>query len=390
MSLPPLSRAAIPFSAAQASWFRLRRSGLVDPFDSPEAASRALVGVQAQYLQAAGLALWNRTRGLNAEGLDERLYRTRTLVKLWGLRNTLHLYASDEWPLLHGALSEKPCWFERLMQRQGVDPEEFRTAVREVGERLRGVETLGRDDVREVEEALDEAAKRSWSGILISVVRAGLACHAAPGDRNETRLAHREVWLPGLAWDPPPPEEAKLELARRYLATYGPATARDLAYWHGAPAADARRWVAALEEELVEIDLGGTPCLALRRDLPDLEESPPSPAGWPVRLLYRFDPLLLGLREKSWLIDPAHYGRVWRPAGHVEGVLLVRGRIAGTWRYDRRPKGLEVTIDPFRPLPGTVLRKLEREATGVADFFGLELSGFGPKSAGQARGHREP
>ena len=51
-------------SEAQITWFRLRRSGLVKPFTSPEAAVRSLAGVQAQILPAAGLATWNRTRRL--------------------------------------------------------------------------------------------------------------------------------------------------------------------------------------------------------------------------------------------------------------------------------------------------------------------------------------
>ncbi len=35
-------------SRSQVSWFRLRRSGLVTRFDSPEVAARNLIGIQAQ------------------------------------------------------------------------------------------------------------------------------------------------------------------------------------------------------------------------------------------------------------------------------------------------------------------------------------------------------
>jgi len=65
----------------QIRWFRLRRSGLAEPFDSPESAASALVGIQAQILPAAGLALWNRTGGLTHDQFDSLLHQTRTLVK---------------------------------------------------------------------------------------------------------------------------------------------------------------------------------------------------------------------------------------------------------------------------------------------------------------------
>src|SRR5262245_48680359 len=100
-------------SAAQLRWFRLRRSGLVEPFDSPEAIARELDGVQAQSLPADGLSIWNRTSGLTQAIFEDLLYQKRSLVKLWGQRHTLHLYPSQEWPLIHGALADRSTWWER-------------------------------------------------------------------------------------------------------------------------------------------------------------------------------------------------------------------------------------------------------------------------------------
>ena len=94
-----------------------------------------------------------------------------------------------------------------------------------------------------------------------------------------------------------------------------------------------------------------------------------------MRLLYRFDPLLLATRDKSWLIDAEHYKKVWRPSAHVAAVLLVGGRIAGTWRYDRKAKGLDIAITPFSRLTRRVVAAVEKQAAGVAGFFALPLKG---------------
>ncbi|MBE7550737.1 MAG: winged helix DNA-binding domain-containing protein [Anaerolineales bacterium] len=362
-------------SAKQIRWFRLRRSGLVEPLASPEAAAAALAGVQAQILPAAGLALWNRTTGLTYPAFDDLLHRRRSLVKLWGQRHTLHLYPSHEWPLIHGALAGRLTWWERQAVKNGIDPATYRATIVRLAALLQERGTLGRSDLRAAELDLDEEHFSSWGGIFASLVREGHACHAGQVG-NEGRFAHREYWLPDLAWNPPPALEANAELARRYLAVYGPATVQDLAYWRGASVSEARRWLAALSDEVTEVEGEGQALLALRADIEVLHETPPLREAWPVRLLYRFDPLLLGVKEKSWVVDPAHYSRVWRPAGHIEGTVLEHGRIVGTWRYDWKGRDLAVSVFPFDPWLEHVRTAVASHAAGVAAFFGVELADF--------------
>jgi hypothetical protein len=348
---------------------------LEQPFDSPETAASALAGVQAQILPAAGLSLWNRTAGLTYQACDDLLHQKRSLVKLWGQRHTLHLYPSQEWPLIHGALAGQLTWWERQAKQNGADLAAFRATISHLAELLRERGALSRSDLRAAELNLDEEHFSSWGGIFASLVREGHACHAGQNG-NEGRFAHREHWLPDLAWQPPSPDEANAELGRRYLGVYGPATVQDFAYWRGVSVGSARRWLAALGDEVVEVNAEGQALLALRADVDVLNETPPPAEAWPVRLLYRFDPLLLGVKDKSWIVDPAYYNRVWRPAGHIEGTVLEHGRIVGTWRYDWKGGGLVVTIFPFETLPGYVQAAVEQQATGVAAFFGVELVGL--------------
>ena len=359
----------------QIRWFRLRRSGLAEPFSSPEEAARSLVGVQAQILPAAGLALWNRTCGLTYADFDDRLHVQRTLVKLWGQRGTLHVYASDEWPLLIGAMVERHSWWERQIVRAGTDSDDYQATLDRVAELLRQRGTMARSDLRASGLDLDEACFSSWGGIFADLVRRGVACHAGQAG-NEGLFAHREYWLPDLRWNLPPADEANMELVRRYLRAYGPATVRDLVHWRGARVGNARRCIAEMGDELVEVSVSGQLMLALRADLDALNEKLPARGEWPVRMLYRFDPLLLGIKDRSWLMEPRYHKRVSRPAGHIEGTLLdaVRGRVVGTWRYNRADSGLRITVYPFAPLPRQVRRAVEENAAGVAQFFGLPLN----------------
>lgn len=380
-------------SELQIRWFRLRRSGLVTPFATPEEAARKLAGVQAQILTASMLALWNRTAAGAATETEvaTRLFETRILLRLWGQRHTLHLYDTADWPLIQAAHASRRTWWERDAERDpAVQIALFRAGVASAAALLRERGTLSRKELRASGIPLPEALLSPWGGVFAELVRIGEACHAR-WDGGEARYAHRTHWLPGAEWSPPAAEEAHLKLARRYFRCYGPASVGDLAYWRGSPAGEARRWVAALGPELTEVTAdtpdGPQKMLLLTEDLAAASEAPPEREGWPVRMLGRFDPLLLAHRNKDWVVPAAAYDRVWRPAGHIEGVVLEHGRAVATWRYERIGAGeLSVRVFPFRPpLPLRVGKEVRRQAREIARFFGLKLAGVRIERAASAR-----
>ncbi|NCC30679.1 MAG: winged helix DNA-binding domain-containing protein [Chloroflexia bacterium] len=360
------------WTRTQLRWHQLICQGLVSPLASAEAVAARLIGVQAQILSAAGLALWNRGTAFTAVELAERLYVQRSLVKLWGQRHTLHLYPREDWSLLYAAQADLKSYWEREARKQGADLAELEILVSAVETLLRERDDLGRSDLRAAELALDETHLSGWGGIFSILARRGRACHAQPR-AGEARMAHRTRWLPDMAWEPPDLEEANLTLMKRYFGTYGPATLQDFAYWRGRTLTEVRRWAVLLADELVHVQVEAQTMLALRTALPELDRVPPEAEAWPVKLLGRFDPLLLGIKDKSQLIAPEHYQRVWRPAGHIEATILVAGRLAGTWRYERRQGGLVLTIAPFEPLSARIRQSIEAQAEGVAAHFELAL-----------------
>ncbi len=364
----------ISLTPEQVRWRRLQSGGLVQPFaDAPEAAA-ALVGVQAQIQPAAALALWNRTRGLDHARFDDLLNTTRSLVKLWGQRGTLHLYASQDWPLLHAACSINQTWWERRMAGDDAKAEEHSRMVEAVAELLRTCESFGRRDLRASGLPLSDEMLSPWGGIFADLVRRGYACHA-PRSQGEGRVVARERWLPDLAWELHDPTEANRIIARRYFAAYGPATLRDFADWRSAYMGQARQWVADLADELVEVEVAGQPAgLLLRRHAEAAQATPPSAEAWPIHMLYRFEPYLLAHRDKDWVVPQAYYKAVWRPAGHIEGIVMDHGQAVATWRYVRKGRGLDIQVNPFGRLPRGVKQVVTKRAGQIAAFFGLTLN----------------
>lgn len=66
--------------------------------------------------------------------------------------------------------------------------------------------------------------------------------------------------------------------------------------------------------------------------------------------------------------------RVYRPQGWISPVLLVNGRLEGTWRHDIKRSQVEVVVDAFREAPAWVRRTAGQEAVRLAEFLGGRLS----------------
>src|SRR3989454_5758902 len=140
-------------------------------------------------------------------------------------------------------------------------------------------------------------------------------------------------------------EKAELELLRRYLRAHGPATVRDFALWTYMTAPDSREIWARLEPEMAPVDVDGRIGWLLREDLPALRRSKLDEPVIP--LLPSFDAFLLGVKDKSHLIDLAHYKRGYPPPGWLSPVVLVDGPVVGVWSPGR--EGVPVSLR-FTPL----------------------------------------
>jgi hypothetical protein len=356
-----------------------------------------LLAVPAQDPRAARLALRARTRGLTAADVDAALTDDRSLVVAWLGRGTLHLVrAEDHGWLLALTAAPRMAANRRRLGQEGVSPGEADRAVgvieralaadgpltraqlaarlsaagvRTEGQAtphllmlaaLRGIVVLG--PLRDGDQAF--ALTREWVG----PARAGrLAAGPARAGRLAAGPARTGPRGAGAARAGPLAGEARdtalSELARRYLAAHGPATAGDLAAWAGLPLRDARAGLAAIAGALDELPGG----------LVDLRGREPPRGPAPARLLGAFDPYLLGWRDRGFAVAAEHARAVYPGGGIVRAVATVGGRAVGTWAARRRGARLTVTIEPFGALAPRVAAALRADATDVARFEGRSL-----------------
>jgi hypothetical protein len=164
-----------------------------------------------------------------------------------------------------------------------------------------------------------------------------------------------------VVWTVPRPEitpdEARLEIARRYVHVLGPTCAASFAKWLGIGAPQARTAFHELEPELVaaRTDIGDGWILAA--DEPSFTAPPDAPA--PARFLPSGDPfwLLWGADRELLVPDAERRDELWT-SRVWPGALLVDGELAGTWRRAEH----DVQIDAWRRLTAAERAAVEAEA----------------------------
>ena len=94
-----------------------------------------------------------------------------------------------------------------------------------------------------------------------------------------------------------------------------------------------------------------------------------------VRLLPGFDQYVIAASCHAERLLPGDLRpRVYRPQGWISPVLLVNGRMDGTWRHEIKGSRVEVVIEPFVKTPAWVRRAAAEEAERLAEFLGCALS----------------
>lgn len=307
-------------SWAQVLAFRQARQHLPpgDPCPDQRVLAHELFGLHAQLARSARSAAAAR----GAASVDG-------LLKTWWVRGTLHLVDPEDLAVFVAAMStlrprhHTPSW----SRYHGISRPQVDAALAAIPQALDGT-TLTREALADAVVALTgdpgvaHALQDGWGATLkLAAFRGDLVFAAIDG-------APVRFTRPAL---PPLPDaaEACAEVARRALRAYGPWTREELAKWFGHPsAAQCGRWIAALGDEVAEVEVDGTARWLLAEDVTRLE-SAVVPAGLEVRLP-AFDPFVVaGPRSgPAFAIDPA---LVFRKGGWLSAVVVRDGRIADVW-----------------------------------------------------------
>ena len=321
-------------------------------------AVQRLAGMQAQEPKHPFIGLWTRVDGFQCEELLAAL-RERAVVRATLMRSTLHLMSAADYAAVRMALQPSRAVALRVLgaRSEGLDLDAVLPAAREL---LRGT-SLTFDAIRaELQLRFPDVNDRALGYAVRTLMP--LVMVPAPDGRwgfprvSEFTLA--DEWIAE-----PLAQDAAEALATRYLAAFGPASAKDLERWS---AVGGMRAVLDDMRDRLEVFAGER-----GRELFDLPDAP-RPDGdvpAPVRLLPEFDSLVLAHDDRSRVIADEHRPLVTTKNLRVKATFLVDGVVAGTWTTAVKRKVATLTLSPFAKLPKAAAEELEAEAVALLAFI---------------------
>lgn len=240
-----------------------------------------------------------------------------------------------------------------------------------VAKRDLAVFTVGRlpDEERPLKRAQDIAARlgAALAGARMAQSAAARAMRVRDGNRLRYAAPTGTVVIrwdgsrqPDI-WNVPAPEiaphEARLELARRYLRVFGPATPEAFARWAGIRPPRGVATFETLGTSLTPVRSPIGEAWILSRDEPVFRAAP-GPAA-PARLLPSGDTwFLLQGADRELLVPNERQRRALWTSRVWPGALLVEGETVGTWRRAEHV----LTIQPWRRLSRAHRNAVEAEA----------------------------
>ncbi|GAA2058184.1 winged helix DNA-binding domain-containing protein [Catenulispora yoronensis] len=383
----------------QASARRLLRAGLAVPLsgeaatgeatareaatDAVTATVGAMAGAHAQVMSAAEVSVAIRTDGAVGADVRAALWETRSLVKTYGPRGTVHLLPTADLPAWLGALSALPGNPNRHADGVRLSTEQETAVVDAVGAALADGDTL---TAEELDLAVTERCG-AWAADLVMPAFQGfwprwrqaisVAAHRGALSFGPNRGRKTTYTSPGVT---PLAAEAGLAfVVRSYLTAYGPATPAHFAKWLGGTATWAAKVFDDLGDAVTPVTFEGAPAYVAAGDteFPDA-----SPRG--VRLLPYFDAYGVAGQPRDLLFPGRAAERALNrgQAGNFP-LLLVDGVVAGVWHQKKSGRKTAVTVETLADLGDDQLTELYAQVDRIGEIVDARPAlTVGPVTAG--------
>ena len=333
-------------------WDELRALSLARQFpavdgrdaDAVADAVRRIGPMQSQTARSPYAALGARLPGITHEAITAA-YESHAIVRGSTIRGTVHTSTADHHTLLDATtrLGQRALWVRHL-PLEHADVEDLWQATeayaadawRTPDELLEHVRHWLREHDEKIPAAIDRGLGRyltfGHGGLVRRPLKGPWSGQGAPGYRSAAALLPDRVT----------PDDAVLEGVRLHLASYGPASRRDVAWWSGL----GLRQVDALLDRLELVWRDG-PDGQPYADVPGA----PAPGDLPgVRLVPEFDAVLCGYDPKARdrFVDPVDHERLWhKNNGYMLAPVLVDGRIGGYWRIEGTGRERTLAVSSF-------------------------------------------
>jgi hypothetical protein len=249
-----------------------------------------------------------------------------------------------------------------MYRKTELDEKIFKRCHRIITKELQGGKYLTRDVLN---KALEK--NRIFSdGVRLSCIMMhaeleGLIC-SGPRQGKQFTYALLEERVPGVK--KLSMTEALQELTRRYFRSRGPATLQDYVTWSGLTVKDAKTGIGNLSREYMHELIDGKEYIFIPGELPDMKKMQTS------FLMPDYDEYGMGYKDRSAIFNNQKYRTaVSRNNPIFNRMIIMNGKIDGTWQRVIKGKAMTIETFPFEPLNKAKQQVLKKVVEKFRKFY---------------------
>ena len=312
---------------------RLRSHRLSAPAPTIAEAAAHMLATQAQEFWGGRLALAARTRGAPTLRDVDAAFDRGEIVRSWTMRGTIHIIPARDLAWVLSVTGRAPARQGRARASRRGDRcrrGRPRRACRARGAPAAATASPGRTSSRCSRPAGVSTAGQRGYHLLYALATRLVLCQGpvvsrAGGPSREQLWVLFEEWITDAA----SPADPLAEYFFRYIASHGPAGARDFAWWSGLPLGMSRAAAEAASDRLHVVDDDPEPQYVVAGPAPRRSSAAPDVVALPP-----FEEYYLSYVDRTVPCAP-EFLRAIGPAmnGIVRPILVARGEIVGVWTH---------------------------------------------------------
>lgn len=354
---------------SQANHFVLRKQHLTDESRSEDVVQivRDVGGLHATSSKTPYLSLFSRMRKFSREILDEELYKKRNLGKIRYIRKTVFILPKETISAAFVATRSlvEPT-SEQYSKFLGISEKQYETISKRIMKILEGRGMTTKECKKELGTALN------ISPIVNLMCDKGLLIRGEPQggwkSNIHTYYLFRE-YFPDVDLKAIDEGEARRLVVEQYLASFGPATGNDVAWWTGFPKGQIRQIITGLQDKVSSIRIPGTEAeyLVLSSDRSSLihMKTPKNPV---INMLPGLDPYLMGYKDRERYLSSKYYNYVFDRSGNTTSTILVNGEVIGIWDFADTHEPL-IKLFLFEGVKESLLKDIHFAAKKIGEFI---------------------
>ncbi|UCE41163.1 MAG: AlkZ family DNA glycosylase [Candidatus Aminicenantes bacterium] len=276
------------------------------------------------------LSLFARSNTFRRENLAVEMSKKKNMARIRYVRNTIHILPKNFIPVAYaGTTKMAEVTAAQFSKNMGITPTQYGRISNKILKILKGRGLT----TREIKKKLRTAT--NITSIVNLMCDKGLLVRSLPREGwKSTQHVYFlfEDYYPDLDLTLYDEKEARGEIVKRYILSFGPVSEQDIAWWTGFPKLQVKEILEGLGDEVSSIEISELEREYLihsaEREALQSLEVPEHPV---VSVLPGLDPYVMGYKDRERYLHPKHHKMVFDRSGNATSTILINGRVVGIW-----------------------------------------------------------